>query len=76
MNGGALLLQRYRALPQDIDNGSVFPQPRQFTVEQTGVDGTLNATDPRMDDYLRLSKDFISVLPSDYNGINSLDDLD
>ncbi len=52
---------------------------RQLNPEEIAkaiLDGKLDATDPRMDDYLRLSKDFISVLPIDYNGINSLDDLD
>ena len=52
---------------------------RQLNPEEIAkaiLDGKLDATDPRMDDYLRLSKDFISVLPIDYNGINSLDYLD
>jgi hypothetical protein len=40
------------------------------------LDGKLNAEDDRMDTYLALSKDFVSVLPADYNGIASLDDLD
>ncbi|MFN8469520.1 MAG: hypothetical protein U0X20_28455 [Caldilineaceae bacterium] len=29
-----------------------------------------------MDDYLRMNKEFVSLLPADYNGIASLDDLD
>jgi ABC-type glycerol-3-phosphate transport system substrate-binding protein len=52
---------------------------RQLNPEEIAkaiLDGKLSATDDRMNDYLRLSKDFISVLPSDYNGINDLNDLD
>jgi ABC-type glycerol-3-phosphate transport system substrate-binding protein len=52
---------------------------RQLNPEEIAkavLDGTLDATSDRMDDYLRLSKDFISVLPTDYNSIASLDDLD
>ncbi|MBI1281572.1 MAG: hypothetical protein GC179_25825 [Anaerolineaceae bacterium] len=52
---------------------------RQLNPEEVAkavLDGKLVATDPRMDNYLKLSKDFVSVLPADYNGIASLDDLD
>ncbi|MBA3874714.1 MAG: carbohydrate ABC transporter substrate-binding protein [Anaerolineae bacterium] len=52
---------------------------RQLNPEEVAkaiLDGKLNATDPRMENYLKLSKDFVSVLPADYNGIASLDDLD
>lgn len=52
---------------------------RQLNPEEVAkavLEGTLNAEDPRMDTYLSLSKDFVSVLPADYNGIASLDDLD
>ena len=52
---------------------------RQMTPEEIAkaiIDGKLVATDPRMDDYLRMSKEFVSILPADYNGIANLDDLD
>ena len=52
---------------------------RQVTPEEIAkaiIDGKLVATDPRMDDYLRMNKEFVSLLPADYNGIASLDDLD
>ncbi len=40
------------------------------------LNGTLSASDSRMDTYLKLSKDFISVLPEGYNSFATLDDLD
>jgi ABC-type glycerol-3-phosphate transport system substrate-binding protein len=52
---------------------------RQLNPEEIAkavIDGKLVATDPRMDDYLRMNKEFVSLLPADYNGIASLDDLD
>jgi ABC-type glycerol-3-phosphate transport system substrate-binding protein len=51
---------------------------RQLNPEEIAkaiIDGTLNAEDPRMDDYLRISREFVDLLPIDYNGITSLDDL-
>jgi hypothetical protein len=51
---------------------------RQLNPEEIAkaiVDGTLNAEDPRMDDYLRISKEFISFFPIDYTGITSLEQL-
>ena len=51
---------------------------RQLNPEEIAkaiIDGTLNAEDPRMDDYLRISKEFVSFLPIDYTGITVLDDL-
>jgi raffinose/stachyose/melibiose transport system substrate-binding protein len=52
---------------------------RQLNPEEIAkavLEGKLVATDPRMDDYLRMNKEFVSILPADYNGIASLDDLD
>jgi ABC-type glycerol-3-phosphate transport system substrate-binding protein len=52
---------------------------RQLNPEEIAkavLEGKLVATDPRMDDYLRMNKEFVSLLPADYNGIASLDDLD
>jgi len=52
---------------------------RQLNPEEIAkaiLDGKLSAEDARMDKYLSLSKDFISVLPSGYNAVASLDDLD
>lgn len=51
---------------------------RQLNPEEIAkaiIDGTLNAEDPRMDDYLRISKEFISFFPIDYTGITTLDQL-
>lgn len=52
---------------------------RQLNPEEVAkaiLDGKLTASDPRMDDYLKMSKEFVSLLPADYNGVASLDDLD
>ncbi|MBW7884533.1 MAG: carbohydrate ABC transporter substrate-binding protein, partial [Caldilineaceae bacterium] len=52
---------------------------RQLNPEEIAkavLEGKLVATDPRMDDYLRMSKEFVSLLPADYAGIAALDDLD
>lgn len=52
---------------------------RQLNPEEIAkaiLDGTLNAEDPRMDDYLRLSKEFTELWPEDYTGIANADDLD
>jgi ABC-type glycerol-3-phosphate transport system substrate-binding protein len=51
---------------------------RQLNPEEIAkaiLDGVLNAEDPRMDDYLRMSREFVELLPIDYTGITSLDDL-
>ena len=51
---------------------------RQLVTEEISkaiIDGKLNATDPRMDTFLKISKDFVNMLPVDYIGISSLDDL-
>jgi multiple sugar transport system substrate-binding protein len=51
---------------------------RQLNPEEIAkgiIDGVLNAEDPRMDDYLRMSREFVELLPIDYTGITSLDDL-
>jgi ABC-type glycerol-3-phosphate transport system substrate-binding protein len=52
---------------------------RQMNPEEVAkavLDGKLTAEDPRMDDYLRLSKEFVSLLPADYNGIAAIEDLE
>jgi len=52
---------------------------RQLNPEEIAkavIEGTLNAEDPRMDDYLRMSKEFVDLYPIDYAGIASLNDID
>jgi len=52
---------------------------RQLNPEEIAkaiLEGKLSAEDDHMDAYLKLSKDFVGVLPIDYMGINNLDDLD
>jgi ABC-type glycerol-3-phosphate transport system substrate-binding protein len=52
---------------------------RQLNPEEVAkaiLDGKLNANDPHMDQYLKFSKEFVGLLPIDYAGIASLDDLD
>ena len=52
---------------------------RQLAAEEIAkaiLDGKLDATDARMDDYLRMSKEFVELFPIDYAGIPSADDLD
>lgn len=52
---------------------------RQLAAEEIAkaiIDGKLDATDARMDDYLRMSKEFVELFPIDYAGIPSADDLD
>lgn len=52
---------------------------RQLTTEEVAKainDGTLNARDSRMDEYLRLSKELVELFPIDYLSIASVDDLD
>ena len=51
---------------------------RQMSAEEMSkaiLEGKLNATDPRMDNYLKMVKDYISLLPCDYAGIPILDEL-
>ena len=52
---------------------------RQLAAEEIAkaiIDGKLDATDARMDDYLRMSKEFVELFPIDYAGIPSADELD
>ncbi len=52
---------------------------RQLAAEEIAkaiLDEKLVATDARMDDYLRMSKEFVSLFPIDYAGIPSADELD
>lgn len=52
---------------------------RQLSAEEMSkaiIEGKISATDPRMDNYLKMVKDYISLLPSDYAGIPNLDELD
>lgn len=52
---------------------------RQLNPEEVAkaiIDGKLNATDPRMDNYLKMSKEYVGLLPSDYTSIPNLDELD
>ena len=52
---------------------------RQLNPEEVAkavLDGKLTANDPRMDDYLRMSKEFVSLLPADYNGMAKIEDLE
>ena len=52
---------------------------RQLNPEEIAkaiLEGKLKGTDPHMDTYLKLSKEWVGLLPIDYNGIASLDDLD
>jgi ABC-type glycerol-3-phosphate transport system substrate-binding protein len=53
-------------------------ESRQFTSEEIAraiVEGELDATDSRMDDYLRLSKEFATLLPFDYNSLGDLEQV-
>jgi len=52
---------------------------RQLNPEEVAkaiIDGKLNATDPRMDNFLKMSKEYVGLLPSDYASIPNLDELD
>jgi hypothetical protein len=52
---------------------------RQLNPEEIAkaiIEGKLKATDDRMNQYLKFSKEFVSLLPIDYAGIPTLDDLD
>ena len=56
-----------------------FPGWRILNTEEIAraiIDGTLDATDARMDNFLRISREFSEILPIDYiGGMTSLDDL-
>jgi len=65
-----LMMEEYTALQPDRD----FRQLNPEEIARAIIDGTLNATDPRMDEYLRISLDFVSLLPVDYTGITTYDD--
>jgi ABC-type glycerol-3-phosphate transport system substrate-binding protein len=52
---------------------------RQLNPEEIAkaiLEGKLDATDPRMDTYLKMSKEFVSLYPLDYASLPTLDDLD
>jgi len=52
---------------------------RQLNPEEIAkaiLEGKLKADDPRMDTYLQMNKDFVSLYPTDYAGIPNLDELD
>jgi ABC-type glycerol-3-phosphate transport system substrate-binding protein len=55
---------------------SKFRQLNAEEVAKAIIDGKLNATDPRMDNFLKMSKDYVGLLPSDYASIPNLDELD
>ena len=66
-----LYMDKYSEMQPDLDW-------RQLNAEEYAKaihDGVLSADDPRMDDYLRISKEFVSILPIDYIGITSLGDV-
>ena len=62
-----------------LDKYKTADATRQLNPEEVAkaiIDGKLNATDARMDNYLKMSKDYYSLLPSDANSIPNLDELD
>ena len=66
-----LYMDKFSALQPDLDW-------RQLNAEEYAKaihDGVLNAHDPRMDHYLRISKDYAEILPIDFMGITSLGDV-
>ena len=66
-----LFMEEYNALQPDRD----FRRLNTEEVAHGVYTGVLDATDPRMDEYLRISKEFTELLPIDYIGITSLDDI-
>ncbi|MBZ0298208.1 MAG: extracellular solute-binding protein [Anaerolineae bacterium] len=66
-----ILMQKYI----DLQPGRDFRRLNTEEVAKAVHDGVLTATDPRMDTYLALSKQFTELLPVDYIGITSLDDI-
>ncbi|MBZ0291727.1 MAG: extracellular solute-binding protein [Anaerolineae bacterium] len=66
-----LFTEEYNALQPGRD----FRMLNTEEVAKAIYDGKLDATDPRMDTYLEISKQFTDLLPVDYIGITSLDDI-
>lgn len=66
-----LYMDKYSEMQPDLD----WRQLNQEEYAKAIHDGVLSAQDPRMDDYLRISKEFVSILPIDYIGITSLGDV-
>ncbi len=58
----------------EMQPGMTHRQLNPEEIAKAIIDGKLNATDPRMDTYLRISKQFTELLPIDYTGINSYED--
>ena len=66
-----LYMDKFSALQPDLDW-------RQLNAEEYAKaihTGVLNAHDPRMDHYLRISKEYAEILPIDFMGITSLGDV-
>ena len=62
----------------DLHPVTEFPGWCQINLEEftkAVIDGKLDATDERMDHYLRISKELTDILPIDYLSIGGLDDL-
>jgi ABC-type glycerol-3-phosphate transport system substrate-binding protein len=55
---------------------AAFRQLNPEEVAKAIIEGKLNATDPRMDNYLKMSKEYVGLLPNDYTSIPNLDELD
>jgi raffinose/stachyose/melibiose transport system substrate-binding protein len=66
-----LFMEEYNAMQPGRD----FRRLNTEEVAKAIFDGKLNATDERMDTYLQISKEFTTLLPVDYIGITSLDDI-
>jgi raffinose/stachyose/melibiose transport system substrate-binding protein len=53
-------------LPKYAQPGSEIRQLNPEEVAKAILDGKLSASDPKMDTYLKLSKDFVGLMPADY----------
>ena len=70
-NASELYMDHYSALQPDLPWRQLNAEDYTKAIH----DGVLNAYDPRMDDYLSISKDFAEILPIDLMGISLLGDV-
>lgn len=66
-----IFMEEYNALQP----GREFRRLNTEEVAHAVSTGVLDATDERMDTYLRISKEFTELLPIDFIGITSIDDI-
>ena len=66
-----IYMDKYSEMQPDLDWRALNAEE----VAKAVHDGVINAQDPRMDEYLRISKQFVEILPIDYIGITSLGDV-